>query len=224
MSNEVQKEFTEALGCGHCGNKTPMEVVAKHSQVTSRDHMASQTTWDEGPVFQLARCPACSGVTLRRFFYHDAMDQEDEEWEILFPRPSATPRGLPAPIHKALQAAEKVRPIDANAYAVLLRRVLDLVCHDRGATGGSLNQKLEDLAARDEIPQKLVAVAKGLRRLSNVGAHAELGELTSAEVPILEALSRAVLEYVYSAPFLATQAEERLAKLKTPGSSEEADA
>jgi hypothetical protein len=50
-----------------------------------------------------------------------------------------------------------------------------------------------------------------------------LGELTSAELPVLDDLTRAILEYVYSAPFLAREAEERLAKLKTKSSEDPSD-
>jgi len=59
-----------------------------------------------------------------------------------------------------------------------------------------------------------VDVAAGIRKLRNIGAHADLGELTEAELPVLDGLTRAILEYVYSAPLLAREAEERLAKLK----------
>ena len=65
-----------------------------------------------------------------------------------------------------------------------------------------------------EIPAKLVDVAAGIRRLRNIGAHADLGELTEGELPVLDDLTRAILEYVYSAPLLAKEAEKRFARLK----------
>jgi hypothetical protein len=92
--------------------------------------------------------------------------------------------------------------------------MLELVCLDRKADGNFLGNKLANLAAMGEIPDKLVNVANGLKDLRNVGAHAALGELTEAELPILDQLTRAILEYVYSAPFLAQKAEERLRKLR----------
>ena len=35
------------------------------------------------------------------------------------------------------------------------------------------------------------------------------------EIPILNALSKAILEYIYSAPYLATLAEKQLEKVKS---------
>jgi len=143
------------------------------------------------------------------------MDPRDIEFAILYPKAEKGLRGLPANIDKGYQAAQKVRNIDANAYGVLLGRVLDFVCEDRQATGDTLDKKLKSLAKNGEIPSKLVDVAAGIRKLRNIGAHANLGELTEAELPVLDDLTRAILEYVYSAPHLATEAEARLASLKS---------
>ena len=73
---------------------------------------------------------------------------------------------------------------------------------------------LNDLAGRGEIPPGLADIADSLRQLRNVGAHPVLGELTESEVPVLEDLTRAVLEYVYSAPDLAARAQRSLAALR----------
>ena len=73
---------------------------------------------------------------------------------------------------------------------------------------------LKELAAKNEIPDKLVKVASGLKDFGNIGAHAGSGDLTEKEIPILNALCSAILEYVYSAPHLATIAENKLKTIK----------
>lgn len=135
--NTTQKTFTTVLLCGHCGNSAPMEVVGSHSHV--EQHEEQDVGWEEGYFYQLAQCPACAGITLRRYYYHEAHDMDDVEWTLLYPTTRALPQGLPVPIQRAWGAASHVKNIDANAFAVLLRRVLELVCTDRGAIGGTLN-------------------------------------------------------------------------------------
>ena len=73
---------------------------------------------------------------------------------------------------------------------------------------------MDDLSRKGEIPEKLVKVADNLRHLRNVGAHADLGELTQSDEPVLSSLFNAILEYVYSAPYLVQKAEDQLKKLK----------
>jgi len=53
-----------------------------------------------------------------------------------------------------------------------------------------------------------------VQKLRNIGAHADLGNLTKDEIPILSDLCKAILEYVYTAPALTDQVRRRLARLK----------
>ncbi len=207
-------DYSRTMKCGHCGNFAPMKRAAVYSAVSTYEDGAA--TCDEGYIYNLLECPACSKITLTALYYADWMGgEEDSKQEILYPSDDKLPIGLPVTLNKAYEAALKVRPIDANAYGVLIGRLLEMVCEDRKAQGKDLNAKLADLATKGEIPNNLVGVANGLRNLRNVGAHAVLGELTEAEIPILSSLAKAILEYVYSAPHLAKMAEEKLVKLKT---------
>jgi hypothetical protein len=220
MADE-KKKFTAKIKCGHCQNTAPMEVVAEHSGVQTETDGRSGAEWEAGPVWELCKCPACDLVTLRSFDWHSGyMDGTDIKFRTLYPAGDKELRGLPQKIDGGYRAAQKVRNIDANAYGVLLGRVLEMVCEDRQAKGDTLDQKLKSLADNGEIPEKLVKVATGIRKLRNVGAHAVLGELTPAELPVLDGLTRAILEYVYSAPLLATEAEQKFAELKAKGKSD----
>jgi len=171
--------------------------------------------WEAGSVYELIECPACGEISLRKYFWHSILsDGEEIGYKYLYPLDQRGPQGLPNNIKSGYEEAQRVRNINTNAYAVLLGRVLDLICADRNASGDTLDKKLKSLSERGEIPEKLVDVSSGLRNLRNIGAHADLGELSSADLPVLDGLTRAILEYVYSAPLLINEAEKRLAKLK----------
>jgi uncharacterized protein DUF4145 len=216
-----EKRFSGPIKCGHCHNEAPMEIVAVYSGVEeySDDRLDNplgvDMSWEAGRVYELNKCPACDLVTLRSYDWHSgSMDGSDIEYVVLYPSQDKLLRGLPRKIDQDYRAAQRVRNISANAYGVLVGRLLDSVCEDRDASGKSLDERLKSLADKGVIPSGLVNVAAGIRKLRNIGAHGDLGELTEAEVPVLDDLTRAILEYVYSAPQLAREAEERFAKLK----------
>ena len=77
------------------------------------------------------------------------------------------------------------------------------------------------MTEKGEIPERLCEIAHNLRKLRNIGAHADLGNLTEAEVPVLDDLCRAILEYVYAAPKLIEQVEQRLQELENSIKEEE---
>ena len=209
-----EENFTSPIKCFHCGNVAPMEVVTSFSQVKEVGDDPSHPPWEEGPVWQLLNCPACSDITLKKVYYHEMFDPDDLQEEILYPVCENKILGLPKEVFSAFEAASKVKNIDPNAYAVLLGRVLDKVCIDRKANGDSLAERIQDLAKKNEIPKHLADMANQLKDLRNIGAHANLGDLTKEEIPMLSDLCKAILEYVYTAPALIEKVNKHFQKLK----------
>jgi len=215
--SKAKRRTTECfLKCMHCGNFAPMDIVADYYLSTKPEDEDEyyNPQPDEGYKYELLLCLACKKVTLREYFEHDCLDPEDIKVETLYPPQGVKSFYLPSLVQNAYEAAQKARAIDANAYAILLGRMLEVVCEDRKAKGKNLNEKLKNLSDQGQIPSNLVDVAHGLRRLRNIGAHEPLEGLSSDEIPILDYLSRAILEYIYIAPSLAEQAETRLKRLK----------
>ena len=214
MSDDLA--FTEKTECAHCGNRTPMEVSARIEGIREFEHRGA--FWREGLVHEVTKCPACNEFMFRRIGFHDGMEPNHGVVgiEILFPAEPRIPIGLPDNVESAFRAALRVQSIDTNAYAVLLGRVVDEVCADRCASGESMFDRLQDLADKKEIPEKLAAVGHKLRKLRNIGAHADLGALIPEDALVLNRLCRALLEYVYSAPALIEQASKKLNRIDSP--------
>lgn len=210
---DSEERLTRTVKCGHCGNSSPMRVMATYK--------SSRSYTEESPIefafgrdYELAVCPACAGIILLQVDWHEAFEPWEWSLKILFPSVDKPIGGLPVEVDKDYQAAMNVRNVDSNAFAVLLGRVIDRVCIDRQANGNTMYDRLNLLAQKGEIPAHLADMAQQLRQLRNIGAHADLGELTQEEVPILDALCRAVLEYVYTAPKLIEQVSQRIDDLK----------
>lgn len=205
-------DLTHRVRCGHCGNEAPMIIQRAYSQIITQ----GESWWsrDAGPVYEILTCQSCEEVTVRRYIWIDG-EIDEREKSILYPASNTKfPRNLPPAIRKELESASQVRNLNPNAYGVLLGRVLELVCNDRGALKGNLLARLKELSKKDEIPEQIVRIAKNLNELRHAGAHAWVGELTSDEIPVLYSLVNAVLEYIYGVPQLVKQAEERLKKLR----------
>lgn len=210
-------KLSNVISCRHCGNISKMEIIGSVDNDHTEDFDPPEgPTWVYGTIYYVLKCPACEKINIVSYDWHDGMETDEEIcYDFLYPQNTTYPIGLPEKILTAFKAAEKVKSIDVNVYAILMRRLLELVCIDRNASNGTLAVMLKDLANKKEIPDKLVKVASGLKDFGNIGAHAGSGDLTEAEIPIVNALCTAVLEYVYSAPYLATIAEDKLKSIKT---------
>ena len=216
MSEEEKKENTSKIKCPHCGNIAPMEIAAKYSTVGKYEEEPGWD-YDQGEIYRLLCCQGCEKVVLQRTYFdsrYEEFESSSGAFTTLYPQPDTMAKVLPLPVKMEYDAALAVKPISANAYAVLLGRVFDIVCEDRKSSGKTLSERLADLAAKGEIPKPLAEMAQGLRQLRNVGAHADLGSLTQDEIQVLDAILRAILEYLYRAPRLVEEVKQMLAKRK----------
>lgn len=223
FTTNSDKCFTPVIECEHCQKMAQMEIVATYSQISEQCIEGEYNTiinYKAGYIYDLLICPSCSRVMLQRCYYNENWDNPEmgssgcTDVVVLYPPKNEIPEGLPDKIYKAYNTALKIRNIDANSYGVSIGRVIELACIDKKATGRYLGNKVDDLAQKGEIPSKLADIAKKLTFFRNVGAHPEIGELTIAEIPILDDLCKAILEYLYTAPYLAKQAADRIEKLE----------
>ncbi len=210
---DKKKFFFRNISCSNCGNISKMPVIGDVYEDCTEYHEEYGPGPDCGVHYHILSCPACKEVNITKHDWHDEMDEEDVNVKILYPKKERIPLGLPDRIKEQYIIADKVKSIDVSLYAIAIRKMLEMVCKDRKANGKTLDAMLKDLAKRNELPGKLVDVAKGVRLFGNMGAHASDIKLKNNEIPLLEALSKAILEYIYSAPYLATVAENKLALL-----------
>ncbi|WP_158261166.1 MULTISPECIES: DUF4145 domain-containing protein [Pirellulaceae] len=214
----AEKQYSGSQKCGHCHNVAPMEILAKAVVDEVEEHSDEDGyrsgVFIERNTYKLFKCSSCSKTILTVEFYCSGMNPDDPDVSILYPQLNSSLVGLPEKVQKAYNSAQRVRRVDANSYAVQLRRTLEFICKDQQASGNTLAAKLRDLSNRNLIPDKLSEIAKHLKDFGNVGAHADDFDISEAEIPLLDSLARAVAEYIYTAPALAKQAEERFKKLK----------
>ena len=210
--------------CPHCGNKQRLDELA-----CARQDLPWNVTEIPATSYRAWRvllCRSCHEPTILQLGGLASLDEVmDGRIEVpddgplvrsipLYPRYSFFPGKLPPKVERAYQAALRQRNIDPNDFAVNLRRLLDEICADREAAGSDLNQKIEHLAAKGDIPARLAEAAHGLRLVGNIGAHAG-SDVCEEDLPLLIGLCGVILEYVYWLPG-RVEAIRRKAKKRGP--------
>jgi hypothetical protein len=116
---------------------------------------------------------------------------------------------------KVLSALEEAITCHANqcyvASAIMIRKALDLLCNDRGATGTNLKEKVSSLRNKVVIPTELLDGMDDLRLLGNDAAHIEsqvFDTVGKEEVEIAIEFTKEIMKAVY-------QYSSLLAKLKS---------
>ena len=86
------------------------------------------------------------------------------------------------------------------AAAIMVRRTLELICENKGATGKDLKERIRDLGTKIVIPKELLAAMDDLRVLGNDAAHVEakaFGKISEEELLIAIEFAKEILKGVY---------------------------
>jgi hypothetical protein len=98
-----------------------------------------------------------------------------------------------------------------TAAAIMIRKALEGLCNDRGATGANLRDRLKSLSTKVVLPAELLDGLDDLRLLGNDAAHIESQAYTKVgeeEVEVGVMFTKEVLKAVY-------QYKALLSKLKS---------
>ncbi|MES2225912.1 MAG: DUF4145 domain-containing protein [Patescibacteria group bacterium] len=182
------------LECDNCGKATP------HTQCGKAVEHEKVDVDDDFPPFEIqwnyifAQCDVCADVCL-----FVSGDYDPEDITQLFPVKKDL-KDVPEGVRISYSEAKRVKGASPVAFAVMVRRTLEYICRDKGASGKDLKQKLDDLSAKGIIPETLAKMSHVLRDRGNQGAHAVDEKMTSHDARTLDDFLLAVIEYVYIAP------------------------
>lgn len=125
---------------------------------------------------------------------------------------------LPKPV---LTSLEEAITCHANqcfvAAAIMVRKTLEELCRDRGATGPNLKERIKQLGTKVILPKELLDSLDDLRLLGNDAAHIEsqhYDKVGQEEVELGLEVTKEVLKavYQYSALMLRLQALKKTGK------------
>jgi hypothetical protein len=111
------------------------------------------------------------------------------------------PVNVPSKVVDALAEAIKCHANECfGEAAIMVRKTLEELCADRGATGANLKERVKELGTKVVLPQELVDGMDDLRLLGNDAAHIESNvydEIGREEVEVGIEFAKEVLKGVY---------------------------
>lgn len=166
-----------------------------------------------GEILGLRRCPnpTCSALV---FFVRDRAGALQS-----FPaeRIDFDTKDIPQGVHDAFEEAITCHAEQCFvAAAIMVRKTLELICHDRGATGANLKERLAALRSKVILPTELFDGLDYLRLLGNDAAHIEsqiFDQVGEQEVEASIEFTKEVLKATYQLKGLV---EKIRALKKTP--------
>jgi hypothetical protein len=190
------------LRCPACRQRGSFEALPQIPDV--RQDLAK-----DGIVSGQRRCPNSDCQALVFFVF----DMEAKKLLVSYPaeRIDFDASSIPP---KIVGALEEAITCHANgcffAGAVMVRKTLEELCHERNVQGQNLKEKIPKLLKLGMLPDALAKGVDNLRLLGNDGVHVELkdfDDIGSAEVQAGISFTKKVLEQLYQLDDLVAQLE-----------------
>lgn len=156
-----------SLRCPHCGKVAMLNPVGLNDLMYMKkvDQARAITV-----LYGIRQCPNtdCSGLT--------TILRSEKSVLILFPSEEVefNAENIPSAISTTFR--EAIRCHSSGCYvasAMMVRKTLEELCEDKGATGPNLHERLKSLTNIIVIPQALATAAIELKLLGNDAAHVE---------------------------------------------------
>lgn len=190
--------------CPHCGHEGSFEPIVQgadiHGQVVEN---GLTRTYQLG----VRRCPRadCHGQV-----FFAAVGSNTEFYPVQ--RIDFDPTDIPEAVTKCLKEA-----IDCHANgndiaaAIMVRKSLETMCEEQGATGPNLKERIKDLGSKIVMPKQLVDGMDTLRLLGNDAAHVEARlflEIGTKELEVAIKFTKELLKNVYQYGSLLKELED----------------
>src|ERR1017187_10936439 len=201
---QINRSVTVSLRCPRCRQRGTFNAFMQHDaqhQIDGQIHVA---------CLRVGPDPSCNALIFC------VWRQASQKLVASYPpeRLDFDATNIPASITKALEEAITCHANECFiASAIMVRKTLEELCHERGATGANLKERLRNLGTKIVLPQELLDGLDDLRLLGNDAAHIESQEFDTIgkeEVEIGIQFTKEVLKAVFQ------RSEEHTSELQSP--------
>src|SRR5699024_3519251 len=134
-----------------------------------------------------------------KHYNNDILEYYDKK-TILFPINNIESSSIPQKVKEAFEAALKTKGIDKNICLMALRRTLELILKDKGATKWGLKDKIEEIAEKGLLPDTLKEASSLTKILGDSAAHDKELEIDQYDVEAMAEFVGFIIEYLYIVP------------------------
>jgi hypothetical protein len=218
--------------CPNCPSDTQQQFLFGTEECSGPiTHRGRLVAYEELEVLSLFRCIRCQNILLYETMPETLPGIMPEELDhyaaegvsritaeqfleishLLYSTKNESPKeksildpSTPELVRNCYEICTKVRPISKDLYALQLRKTLEAICKDKGASDhlasgkrAMLWQQIDELEKQNIVGEFISKAAHQLKDISNTGAHYSEREVTDGDIRKLENLLGLITNYVY---------------------------
>lgn len=211
--------------CFHCGNTGLLKYIGKtewKDEDIAKDGAGNiiNYTLIEHEDWYVFECPVCNKPVIISEYVLDVAETP-AEYKTEYPTIAVSPLGVPKEIYSAFESAVKTKGIDHSICLLSLRRVLEMICKEKGAVGKDLEKKIDDLIAKKVFPPMIEDACWIIRQMGNEAAHADDIKVYTYDIEQVIGYVATIIDYLYSLPYRVEKMKAKIEERKNSNKKEE---
>jgi hypothetical protein len=213
---EIQKQVHTCFHCGNTGLLKPIGKTGWKNEDIAEDNCGNVLNYTliEHEDWHVFECPVCNKPVIISEYIFDIEEYVPAEITTEYPTIAVSQYGVPKEIYSAFESAVKTKGIDYAICLLSLRRVLEMICKDKGAVGGNLENKIDDLIEKKIFPPMIEDACWIIRQLGNDAAHADKFSVYTYEVEQVIGYVATIIDYLYSLPHRVEKMKKKIEERK----------
>lgn len=197
--------------CFHCGNRSIMYYIGRTSQESQYDLRGYKLPGIpiDHENWYIFECPSCHRPIIISSRYSD-IDDYPYTIQLRYPQLSIIENGIPNVIYDAYLAAIRTKGIDYHICLLSLRRVLEMICKDKGEITGTLENKIDRLIEKGTLSPVFSDACWIIRKLGNESAHGDNKERFEYEAEEIITYVSEIINYLYALPIQTKSMRNRV--------------
>lgn len=213
---EIQKQVHTCFHCGNTGLLKPIGKTGWKNEDIAEDNCGNVINYTliEHEDWHVFECPVCNKPVIISEYIFDIEEYVPAEITTEYPTIAVSKDGVPKEIYSAFESAVKTKGIDYSICLLSLRRVLEMICKDKGAEGRDLEKKIDDLIEKKIFPPMIEDACWIIRQMGNDAAHADKIRVYTYEIEQVIGYVATIIDYLYSLPHRVEKMKKKIEERK----------
>ena len=187
--------------CPYCNSDKGIEFKCYseyQDECFSMDLTCSDVYEHNGRMF-VSECLNCGRLILSDDYGGELEPELYDKTEVLYPKRIWNRQSLPPEVRSTYSNAKRIQSLNTEAFAMSIRKCIEIICKLHGIDNGSLNKKIKDLCDLLNLPELLSKAAHNIRLVGNEAAH-DVEGIHPVNIQIIDDYFNVLVEYVYILP------------------------
>jgi hypothetical protein len=187
--------------CPYCGSDKGIEFryLSKYEDECFLQNLNDPYIYEHTGHMFVSECLNCKRLMLGDDYGGELPPNLFDKAELIYPKNFITNQSIPEEVRVTYENAKRIQHLNAEAFALSIRKCVEIICKLNGIEKGGLASKLKKLCIKLSLPSLILEAADCIRIVGNQAAH-DIENIHPINARNIDDFFGILIEYIYILP------------------------